>query len=179
MAFVAPVVRTGPGDLGWWVYWLTHGGIVAAATYDVAVLGYRPRWADCRLVAGVTVVYAAFMAPLDGWLNANYGYVGDTARARESMVAAFGPWPGRVPLLAMTAIAMMAALTVPWELAARLVGRGHVVGAGSLRTPVETSAPATAADASYFKFARDFEFDDDDHVRRDVGGTPEPTARAA
>lgn len=149
MAFVSPVVRTGPGDPAWWIYWLTHGGIIAAAAYDVAVLGYRPRWADWRVAAGATVAYAAFVAPLDGLLGANYGYVGDTARARESLVAAFGPWPARVPLLALTAVSVMAALTVPWCVARRVAARrvAAAPAAGCVAPVLRLPGPSSTAAA--------------------------------
>jgi hypothetical integral membrane protein (TIGR02206 family) len=114
-AFWMPVVRVGPAHADFWLYWASHAAIVVAAAYDAAVLGYRPRWADWRWAVAATAVYAGVVAPLDGLLGANYGYVGDTGGARGSLVAAFGPWPGRVPVLVAAAAAVMAALTLPWE----------------------------------------------------------------
>jgi hypothetical integral membrane protein (TIGR02206 family) len=117
-AFTQPIVRVGMAHVDFWLYWVTHGAIVAAAAYDVAVLGFRPRLADCRLAVLATLAYIAVVLPVDAALGVNYGYLGDTGGTRQTLVASFGPWPARIPLLAVVAAAVMTLLVLPWELAA-------------------------------------------------------------
>lgn len=114
LAFVAPVVTVGPAHVCFWVYFAGHGAIVAAAAYDVAVRRYRPTWRDWRVSAAAALAYAVVIFGVDLAMGTNYGYVGPDGYGQRSAVAAFGPWPGRVPWLVLTAVAVMAALTVPW-----------------------------------------------------------------
>ncbi|MDB5295285.1 MAG: Integral rane protein [Phycisphaerales bacterium] len=139
-AFLMPVVKVGPARMDFWLYWVSHGAIVAAAAYDATVLGFRPRWADWRTAVLATLAYVAVVLPVDAALGANYGYVGDTGGARQSLVAAFGPWPGRVPVLVAAAAAVMAGLTLPWELAAAW-GRRRQDAVGVLKRPTEPVGP--------------------------------------
>lgn len=133
-AFTQPIVRVGMAHVDFWLYWVTHGAIVAAAAYDVAVLGFRPRLADCRLAVLAAVGYVAVVLPIDAALGVNYGYLGDTGGTRQTLVAAFGPWPARIPLLAVAAAAVMTLLVLPWELAAwwRDAGRHAVPAAAAV-----------------------------------------------
>jgi hypothetical integral membrane protein (TIGR02206 family) len=114
-AFISPILRDGPVHFDFWLYWLSHGAIVAAAVYDLAVLGFRPAWSDWRTSVRVGIVYIVMVAGIDAALHANYGYLGDSAMARGTLICSFGPWPGRLPLITATSFALMAAMTVVWE----------------------------------------------------------------
>lgn len=111
-AFFFPVLNAGPVHTDFWLYWIEHGAIVVAAIYDVAVIGYRPRWSDWRAATLLLACYAMVIAPLDAAFHLNYGYLGQTAEAQRSMIAIFGRWPGRIPALWLTGIALMALLRI-------------------------------------------------------------------
>jgi hypothetical integral membrane protein (TIGR02206 family) len=114
-AFCFPVLRAGPIHSDFWLYWLQHGVIVAAAIYDVTVREYRPTWRDWRLISIALGAYAIAIVPLNVLLNANYGYLGSMEEAQRSTVAAFGPWPDRLPTMYLTACALMAAMLAPFR----------------------------------------------------------------
>ena len=125
LAFIAPVLREGPNRPAFWLYWGLHGGIMAAAAYDVFARRYRPRWADWRLAVAAASAYAPAVVVLNAMLETNFGYLGAVRGGRQRMVDAFGPWPGRVPWIVLTGCGVMAALALPWPRNRRA---GHQAG---------------------------------------------------
>lgn len=132
LAFVVPVIHSGPAHLEYWAYFISHGAIVVAAIYDVAVRGYRPDWRDWQLAAVAGAAYVAMILPLDVVLHANYGYLGRTLAGRSAQVAAWGAWPSRVPRLLLSAWAVMASLVLPWTLLYKANG---LLRAGAINNP--------------------------------------------
>jgi hypothetical integral membrane protein (TIGR02206 family) len=114
LAFLVPVIHTGPAHLDYWSYFGGHAAIISPAIYDVIVRGYRPTWTDWRVAALSGAAYVAVVLPIDVLLHANYGYIGQAIAGRSAQVAAWGPWPARVPLLLLTAWGFMAVLVLPW-----------------------------------------------------------------
>lgn len=116
-AFIQPLLTAGPASPIFWTFWTAHTIVMICAVYDVVVLRFRPDWRDlCRAVA-VSMLYLAIILPVDLWLGANYGFVGNPPPARRlpPFVAALGPWPGRVFILvALVALAFIM-LLVPWR----------------------------------------------------------------
>ncbi len=98
-----------------WQYYIAHGGVVAAALVLVVGLRRYPRrWAAVR-VAGLTLVFAAFVGGIDLVSGANYMYL----RAKPPTITpldAMGPWPVYVFVAAVVAFALLAALDAPFRL---------------------------------------------------------------
>jgi hypothetical integral membrane protein (TIGR02206 family) len=115
-AFIQPTLTQGPAHVVFWAFWIAHMAILGCAVYDVAVLGFRPDWADLARAATVAVAWAAVVLPVDLMLGANYGYIGNPPPGIPipPLVEAFGPWPQRLAI--MTAIAAFAfvLLLAPW-----------------------------------------------------------------
>lgn len=110
-AFVTPVVEEGVGSLRYWLFWIGHTQIVGSALYDVAVLGYRPRWRDLLIAAGSLVAYALLVTPINLAWGLNYGYIGDARPERPTLIDRLGPWPLRlVPMLGLA----LGVFTLAW-----------------------------------------------------------------
>jgi len=115
-AFIQPALTAGPASLVFWAFWTAHTLIAACAVYDIAVLGYRPSWNDLGRALIVSAGYVALVVPINQWLGANYGYLGNPAAASEvpPFVRALGPWPWRaIVLLALAPLGFVAVL-LPW-----------------------------------------------------------------
>jgi hypothetical integral membrane protein (TIGR02206 family) len=120
-AFIMPQLSDGPARVGFYVFWLNHYIVVGAAIYDLAVSGFRPAWRDFGFAALASLAYLAIILPLDVAFGFNYGFVGKggngASRPTPAIVAALGPWPWRVAVIAGLVAATMALLTLPFELA--------------------------------------------------------------
>jgi len=120
-AFLQPALTAGPASLVFWAFWTAHTLIAACAVYDIAVRGFRPAWPDFGRALAVSAVYVTLIVPVDVWLGANYGFLGNPADAKEvpPFVHALGPWPWRaVALVALTPLGF-AIVLLPWLVATR------------------------------------------------------------
>jgi len=114
-ALVTPTLYVGPAHTDFWVFWGFHGAIVLPAAYDLAARHYRPRWKDWRLAVAAGLVYLPLVFAIDWRLWTNYAWLrrGDCGGQR-SLLSLFGPWPGRVPCLALAACGAMTVLALAW-----------------------------------------------------------------
>lgn len=94
-ALITPVGNQDPAALRFWLYWLLHGGIIAASVYDIAIRGYRPLVRDLRHVVWVDLLYFIAIFPLDAVFGWNYGYLGPDALDEATVLDLLGPWPLR------------------------------------------------------------------------------------
>lgn len=127
-AFIQPTLTYGPTSFLFWCFWIAHTIIFGYAIYDLAVLRFRPDWSDFGRASVVTLGYVAVVLPIDVSFGANYGYVGNPALAKDipPFVAALGPWPERVVIIAgLVGLAFLLAL-LPWRLRARALARSPV-----------------------------------------------------
>ncbi len=136
-AFIQPTLTYGPTSLLFWCFWIAHTIIFGYAIYDLAVLRFRPDWSDFRRASLVTLGYVATVLPINIWLGANYAYIGNPAspNALPPFVAALGPWPERVAIVAaLVGIAFLLAL-LPWRLRARALARSPNWDEAAARSP--------------------------------------------
>src|SRR5215469_10924365 len=134
-AFIQPTLTQGPAHLVFWFFWAAHTIIIGCAIYDLAVLGFRPNWGDFARASLVAIGWGALALAVDIQLGANYGYIGNPPAGVTipPLVAAFGPWPGRLAIIAaLAALAFLLALA-PWLALQRL-----------RRTPQVADAPSVA-----------------------------------
>jgi hypothetical integral membrane protein (TIGR02206 family) len=120
-AFIQPALSSGPASLVFWFFWAAHSIIAACAVYDIVVLGFRPDWRDLGRAALVSFVYAALAVPVNAWLDADYGYLGDPGPDIfvPPFVVALGPWPLRAIILAALVPLGFVVVLLPWLLSAR------------------------------------------------------------
>jgi hypothetical integral membrane protein (TIGR02206 family) len=115
-AFIQPALTAGPASLVFWAFWTAHSLIAACAVYDIVVLGYRPCWSDLGRALLVSAAYVALVVPINSWLGANYGFLGNPSAVREipPFVQALGPWPRRaIILVALVPVGFIIVL-LPW-----------------------------------------------------------------
>lgn len=125
-AFIQPTLTFGPSSLLFWCFWIAHTIILGYAVYDLVVLRFRPDWSDLRRAATVTLGYLALTLPINIALGSNYGFTGDLpAKDIPPFVAALGPWPWRVAVIAaLVGLAFLLALA-PWRPWARTPARSE------------------------------------------------------
>jgi len=119
-AFIQPALGAGPASPVFWAFWTAHTIIAACAVYDLAVRGFRPGWADLRHALLVSAAYVAVVVPVNQWLGADYGYIGNPAPdiAVPPFVLMLGPWPQRAILLIILAALGFLVVLLPWRLVA-------------------------------------------------------------
>ena len=120
-AFVQPTLAAGPASPVFWAFWTAHTIIAASAVYDIAVLGFRPNWRDLGRALIATAVYGALVLPVDLWLGADYGFIGNPPANIKipPFVAALGPWPLRAIILAALVPFGFVAVLLPWRIGNR------------------------------------------------------------
>ena len=118
-ACITPTLTEGPGRPEFWFFWLTHGIIVAAAVYAIAVDGFRPTWRDYGAACVAGAIYVAVAVAVNVAYGANYGFLGDMRPELPTIVDFLGPWPERIAAIMALVAAAMAVLMLPWTLARR------------------------------------------------------------
>ena len=113
-ACVTPILRQGPENLRYYVFWITHIVILASAVYVVAVKGFRPRGWDFAMITLVMCIYGAVVIPLDVITGFNYGFVGNSKPDTPTAVDILGPWPFRLVWMFLAVHALFLALTAVW-----------------------------------------------------------------
>lgn len=118
-ALIYPDLEGGPTTLQFWVFWVPHCMIIAAATYDLIGRRFRPSCIDFLLGVLSILVYLAVIIPFDILINENYGYVSPKDGGPLDFL---GTWPARLFKASVGVLASLALVTVPWWLE-RVYGR--------------------------------------------------------
>lgn len=120
-AFIQPALTAGPASPVFWTFWAAHTIIAACAVYDIAVRGFRPGWRDVGAAVIASVVYVVAIVPVDLWLGANYGFVGNPPAGVSipPFVDALGPWPQRAIILVALVPLGFVLVLLPWRIAVR------------------------------------------------------------
>lgn len=115
-AFIQPMLSDGPGSLIFWAFWIGHTLIAASAVYDIVVLGFRPTWRDLGYAAIAGVAYIVAVLPIDLWLGANYGFIGNPVDRSEipPFIDAMGTWPLRAVIVVALAPLGFIIVLLPW-----------------------------------------------------------------
>jgi hypothetical integral membrane protein (TIGR02206 family) len=128
-ALVTPDCKYDFPDAQFILFFVYHGGIIAAVLYLVFGRGLRPVPASFPRVMGWTAVYAAAAGAADAWLGTDYGFL----RAKPdhpTFLDLLSSWPWYLPELAVAAVIFMALVYAPFFLRDRLA-------AGDSRVAVE------------------------------------------
>jgi hypothetical integral membrane protein (TIGR02206 family) len=113
-------------------YYIAHGAIVAAALFLVLGLRITPRRGAVARVVALTLGLAAFDSVANLLTGGNYMYLRH-APGVHSLLDLMGPWPWYVFGAAVVAVALFAALDLPFW-----------VGRRAARPPVRPSIPPKA-----------------------------------
>jgi hypothetical integral membrane protein (TIGR02206 family) len=121
-ALITPDCKYEFPDMQFTLFFVYHGGIIAAVLYLVFGRGLRPYPASFPRVIGWTALYAAAAGAADAWLGTDYGFL----RAKPdhlTFLDALAPWPWYLPELALAALAFMALVYAPFFVRDRLAPR--------------------------------------------------------
>jgi hypothetical integral membrane protein (TIGR02206 family) len=113
-----------PGYL-FFQFYIDHGAIVAAALLLVIGLQITPRSGAVARVALLTLVLAAFDSVVNLLTGGNYMFLRH-APGVHSLLDLMGPWPWYVLGAAVIALALFAALDLPFAIARRRATAGAV-----------------------------------------------------
>ncbi len=113
-AVLTPDLDEGFPDLYFWTYFLTHSGAVVAACLLVFGRQLRPRPGAVRRAFAATAAVAAMAGIANLATGGNYMYLREKP-ASGSLLDLIGPWPVYIPVAAILALAMFAALDAPFR----------------------------------------------------------------
>ncbi|MEM9661188.1 MAG: TIGR02206 family membrane protein [Planctomycetota bacterium] len=113
LAFVIPVIESGPASAEFWFFWLSHWVIVGGAVYVVAVDRFRPAWRDLAVALAVMLCYGLLTVPLNTHWGSNYMYTGDHPMPTPGSLDIAWPFP-RLVIFGAAAGLLMLAVHVPW-----------------------------------------------------------------
>ena len=117
-ALVTPDLAVEPPELSWYTFYLSHGGVVAAALLLTWGAGMRTRpWAAFRVFA-CSQLYLATVLGLNALLKTNYGYL-CAKPENPSLLDHLGPWPWYLLSLEALALALFWLLDLPFRLTDR------------------------------------------------------------
>lgn len=118
-ALITPDCKYEFPDVQFTLFFVYHGGIIAAVLTLVFGRGMRPYPSSFPRVIGWTALYAAAAGAADAWLGTDYGFL----RAKPdhlTFLDALAPWPWYLPELALAALGFMALVYAPFFLRDRL-----------------------------------------------------------
>ena len=117
-ALLTPDLAVRPPEISWYTFYLSHGGVVAAALLLTWGAGMRTRpWAAFRIFAW-SQLYLATVLGLNGLLGTNYGYL-CAKPENPSLLDHLGPWPWYLLSLEGLALALFWLLDLPFRLTER------------------------------------------------------------
>ena len=117
-----PMLSDGPGTLNFWFFWLSHGGVLLLASYDLIVRGYRPTAGEFGRVCAITAVYILLIIPVNIVFNWNYAYIGPVDPTPGTPLDLLPAWPWRIGALMAMGWFMLFGPLVAWWVVRRLTG---------------------------------------------------------
>ncbi len=117
-AVVTPDLGAGFPHLVFFQYLVGHLGIVLAAFYLVVGLRIAPRPGSVVRTFAITIVYTAFVGVVDALGGANYMFL-RSPPGNWTLLRVLGPWPWYIATAAVVALALIAALDLPFWIARR------------------------------------------------------------
>lgn len=98
------------------IFFISHSGLVATILYLTFAFPLRPTWASIPRAYGWLLVYAASAGLVDWLLEVNYGYL-RAKPAGASLLDEFGPWPWYIPVTTLLALGFFLAFYLPFAVA--------------------------------------------------------------
>src|SRR5580698_3178046 len=119
-ALITPDCKYEFPDAQFTLFFVYHGGIIAAVLYLVFGRGLRPYPSSFPRVIGWTALYAAAAGAADAWLGTDYGFLRAKPTDHMTFLDALLPWPWYLPELALAALAFMVLVYAPFFVRDRL-----------------------------------------------------------
>jgi hypothetical integral membrane protein (TIGR02206 family) len=118
---LTPDVKSDFPDIEFVLFFVFHGGIIAAVLYMTLGLGWRPVPASLPRVIGWTIFYAALAGFVDWLAGTNYAFL----RAKPPFASIFNfmpDWPWYIPVLVAMGFISAAMYYAPFFIADRFAG---------------------------------------------------------
>lgn len=112
-AIVTPNLQLGYPNVAFFIFFISHCGVVAAILYLTFAFPLRPTWASLGRAYVWLLFYAACAGLVDWITGANYGFL----RAKPvaaSLLDFFGPWPWYIPVTTLLALAFFVLYYLPF-----------------------------------------------------------------
>jgi hypothetical integral membrane protein (TIGR02206 family) len=113
-ALITPDCKYEFPDAQFTLFFVYHGGIIAAVLYLVFGHGMRPYLSSFPRVIGWTALYAATAGAADWWFGTDYGFLRAKPTDHMTFLDALAPWPWYLPELALAALVFMAVVYAPF-----------------------------------------------------------------
>lgn len=111
LAFLTPTLTDGPDHPYFWMFWLSHWQIVAAAVFNLGAEGIRPTWRGCGRSIVASLVLVGLVTLLNLWLDTPYCFTGSHDPENATPLDLFGPWPERLIGMVLTVSGLFALMT--------------------------------------------------------------------
>lgn len=112
-AVLTPDLRYGFPEPSFFIFFLSHSGLVATILFLTFAFPLRPTWSSIGRAYGWLLVYAACAGAVDWLLGVNYGYL-RAKPAGASLLDYFGPWPWYIPVTTLLALAFFVIYYLPF-----------------------------------------------------------------
>jgi hypothetical integral membrane protein (TIGR02206 family) len=119
-ALITPDCKYEFPDAQFTLFFVYHGGIIAAVLYLVFGRGMRPYLSSFPRVLGWTALYAAVAGAADAMLGTDYGFLRAKPADHWTFLDLLSPWPWYLPELALAALAFMSVFYAPFFIRDRL-----------------------------------------------------------
>lgn len=96
-----------------WIFFISHTGLVATILYLTFAFPLRPTWASIPRAYGWLLFYAAFAGMVNWLVGANYGFLAHKP-AGASLLDYFGPWPWYIVITTLLALLFFVAFYLPF-----------------------------------------------------------------
>ncbi len=113
LGYLTPSLQAGPVHLHFWVFWIAHWQVMAAALCNLVAFGVRPSWGGCRRSVAVTLTAVVPVTLFNVALGTSYFFTGRSIPDNPTPLDLLGPWPLRVLWMVLLVSALFAAMTLP------------------------------------------------------------------
>lgn len=115
-ALLTPDLERGFPHPVWWMYFVSHGGVIVLICYATFAMGLRPRFDGVWRVFAITNLWALVAGTINYFLGTNYLYLCQKP-AGASLADFFPPWPWYILVLEVLAIASFLLYYAPFAVA--------------------------------------------------------------
>jgi hypothetical integral membrane protein (TIGR02206 family) len=129
-AIITPDCRYDFPDAQFLLFFIYHGGIIAAVIYLTFALRMRPYLISIVRVTGWTLLYGAVAGAADWYLGTNYGFL-RFKPDHLTLLTFMSPWPWYLPELLIAGVFFMLFWYAPFGIADLLAKRSPRIGSAA------------------------------------------------
>ncbi len=114
-AFLTPTLGEGPGNWGFWIFWIYHGFIIFALVHIYRSEHFRPSFRDLLHSSLFTLTYVILLSIIDAFTGWNYGFLGNNVPGAPTPVDLLGPYPIRILWMILIGAFLFLLLWIPFR----------------------------------------------------------------